>query len=326
MADRNQRSRSHRAERDQFDPQRLLGSMSLRQFRGKYWPDHAWIGRRASHRLDLLEHVPQLRGLSALLDTRGIYLSAVSPQYRSDQLQDRGLTAAKAKRLYASGWTLTIGGLHEVVPELGRLLSELATTLGLPVAGSLARHRCIAYASPVGEALACHFDPSANFVLQLSGRKRWRIAANRSVENPVDVYSTRVSAERAGRLATYADPERLPKMMPGPSRSVDVTPGTLMFLPRGYWHETEALEDSLSIHFVLHQPSWADVWATAIQDRLIRHSRWRSLADGLWSAEPAVRRRAARRLTAVAKTWTKDVGPLSVESMLAAMFSSPHGG
>src|SRR2546423_5492988 len=121
MTNDSRSPRSRHGRKTLFDPARLFGSITVREFRRKYWPERAWVGPRLLRRLDLLEEVPALHGLETLLDTRGIFLSAVSPQYRTDQVQDRGLTATKAKRLYASGCTLTIGGLHEVVPQLGRL-------------------------------------------------------------------------------------------------------------------------------------------------------------------------------------------------------------
>ena len=232
----------------------LFRPLSTRQFLEKHWPNRPWLRYGPSRRLAPILGLPALRDLSTMLKTRGTYLSAVSPKFRSDQIQERGITVAAARRRFESGWTLTIGGLHEVVPELDQFLRQLATVLGLPEGGEMGRHRIIAYASPLGEALACHFDPTANFVIQIRGQKRWRIAPNRSVENPVDVYSTRVPSERFAKLASYCDVKRLPNKIPSRARSVVLSPGSVMFLPRGYWHETEALADSLSIHLVMHQP------------------------------------------------------------------------
>lgn len=295
----------------------LLRPALLERLRAHSWPDRPWFGRPTATRREAIERLPELHDLATLLKTPGVYLSAISPEFRSDQVQDRGLKIARARRLHADGWSLTVGGLHEVVPALGNLLGELAATFDLPAGGAFGRHRCIAYASPPGEALACHFDPSANFVLQLKGRKRWRVAENRTVKDPVDVYSTRLPPEQTGRLATYSGVGHLPKRMPGHARSIVASPGSFMFLPRGYWHETKALGESLSVHFVLHQPTWADVWTEAVSDQLVREAKWRAPASGLWSSDPATRRRAAARLKAVAAGWTEELRSMSADEAAA---------
>jgi 50S ribosomal protein L16 3-hydroxylase len=300
----------------------LFGSLGINKFRSLYWPGLPWHGRPTMARLDAIGTVPQLRSLSTVLRTPGVYISAVSPEFRSDQVQDRGVTMTKANRLYSKGHTLTIGGIHVVVPRIGDLLNQLVSALELPCGGPFGRHRCIVYASPTGEAFACHFDPNANFVLQLQGRKLWRIAENRTVKDPVDVYSTRLPAGRAGRLTSYCHPENLPTRMPSFAHSVTLAPGSFMFLPRGYWHETEALEPSLSLHFVLHQPTWADIWMEAVSDRLICDAKWRSLASGLWSKDRSRRDQAVERLRIIAIDWVAEMEKMSVAEAVAKFHHS----
>lgn len=289
----------------------LFAPLTIRRFRTVHWPDRLWVHHGQFRRLTPITRIAQLSDLGSLLRVRGLYLSAIRPEYRSDQAQERGLDLTRAMRLYRDGCTLTIAGIHEVIPPVGRLLSELVRHLGLPPAGDLGRHRSIAYASPAREALACHFDPSANVIIQVQGRKKWRVARNRFVRDPVDVYSTRLTT-RSGRLrAYYRGP--LPTRIPDDAETIVMKRGSVMFLPRGYWHETEALEPSLSLNLVLHQPTWLDLWVEAMASRLRRHDKWRGLATGLWDGRRLPRQAAVRRLSEIARTWADDIGDLSAE-------------
>jgi ribosomal protein L16 Arg81 hydroxylase len=56
-------------------------------------------------------------------------------------------------------------------------------------------------------------------------------------------------------LASYAK-QPLPTKMPDGGLTLDVKAGEMLFLPRGWWHATEALEDSWAVAFGLRTPAW----------------------------------------------------------------------
>ena len=59
---------------------------------------------------------------------------------------------------------------------------------------------------------------------------------------------------------------------------VILNPGSLLFLPRGMWHKTEAMSDALSLNFTYTAPTWIDILTAALRDKLARHEEWRETA------------------------------------------------
>jgi 50S ribosomal protein L16 3-hydroxylase len=98
--------------------------------------------------------------------------------------------------------------------------------------------------TPAGGIVATHFDCMEVFVLQVSGSKRWHISQNLDIHCPTFGYLDRFGMEVMQREAFH-----WPLRKPGACemQTFLLEPGNIVFLPRGCWHSTMALEDSLSI-------------------------------------------------------------------------------
>lgn len=102
------------------------------------------------------------------------------------------------------------------------------------------RHTVInAYLSDGGapSGIGAHFDPQEVFVLQVAGTKRWPLSETQS-DDPVSRESRAASEARAFEpVAIY-----------------DLSPGDVLFIPRGTWHEPETLEGP-SLHLTVTLPA-----------------------------------------------------------------------
>jgi len=104
--------------------------------------------------------------------------------------------------------------------------------------------------------------------------KRWRVARNAHVRYPTLGYT--IGDTPSAKQATEA-PEGFPTEMPTPFETVELKPGSVMFMPRGTWHDTETL-DSASLHFNIQSglATWKDVLefvllgTTALHDAALR--------------------------------------------------------
>jgi hypothetical protein len=67
--------------------------------------------------------------------------------------------------------------------------------------------------------------------------------------------------------------------------------GSVMFLPRGYWHESRTIEDSIALTLSIASLSWLDLYSSQIRKKLLQIEAWREPAVGLLGAE--ARRRVA---------------------------------
>ncbi|MEU5725256.1 JmjC domain-containing protein [Micromonospora sp. NPDC047738] len=135
-------------------------------------------------------------------------------------------------QLYADGATLVLQGLHRTWPALGDFARELGTALAQPV-------QVNAYLTPAGsQGFATHYDTHDVFVLQVDGRKHWRI------HPPVlpDPLERQPWGGRADEVAATAE---------GPAAlDVVLAPGDALYLPRGWLHSAQAQERS-SLHLTV---------------------------------------------------------------------------
>jgi lysine-specific demethylase/histidyl-hydroxylase NO66 len=145
----------------------------------------------------------------------------------SDQVIDD-----KTLRLYADGATLVLQGLHRLWPPLIDFTQRLGDELAQPL-------QVNAYLTPAGnQGFATHYDTHDVFVLQVDGRKHWRI------HRPVlpDPLERQQWGGRADEVGATAEGE--------PYLDVELTPGDALYLPRGWLHSAQAQGHS-SLHLTV---------------------------------------------------------------------------
>lgn len=213
-----------------------------------------------------------LSSLDSLLDSWPSEVNAYSPGI-ADEVNSSKVSPERAKELYANGSGLFFDDPNRFDETLSVWLENLRREMGL---SNMTYSRSLIYAIKKGEGTAAHFDQNINFVLQISGQKKWWIADNTSVENPMTRFT--IGTEADPELDSYLD-EDLPKEFPKESVEFTLKPGSVLFLPRGAWHKTEAIEDALSLNFTYSAPTWIDILQTALRGRLAMSPYWRQTAD-----------------------------------------------
>ena len=134
------------------------------------------------------------------------------------------------------------------------------------------------FATPQEGGTSWHFDANENFTIQLRGTKRWWIAPNESIafppENHILGATPSASLAQCSRGPLRTDP-------PQPSQIVDLKPGEMLYVPRGFWHCTEALTECWSLNLCCGQLMWATVICEALYEQLTSIESWRGSAIGL---------------------------------------------
>ncbi|KAA0183313.1 hypothetical protein HAZT_HAZT010924 [Hyalella azteca] len=104
------------------------------------------------------------------------------------------------------------------------------------------------YLTPAGtQGFAPHWDDIEAFVLQLEGKKRWRVYNPRSAEEV---------------LPRYSSPNLTQEEIGEPIIDVVLEPGDTLYFPRGYIHQAEAVSDTYSLHITIsmyQKNAWVDV-------------------------------------------------------------------
>jgi ribosomal protein L16 Arg81 hydroxylase len=302
---------------------RLLAPASAEAFRTALWPDHHVVVHGDVERFAAIARFAAAPALDeALAACRDVVMVVGEAAVEaSEGIADRFLVSPeRARAWYAAGATLELDCADHYLPELRPFLDELRGDLGLPE-GSFSK--AIIYASPRSSGFQPHFDAYANFVLHLRGRKVWRLAPNHQARDPMEHYDLAEAPYIPPELASYWQGPPVAAIPEG-GVEVELRPGSLLFVPRGTWHCTEAQEDeTISLNLTFSQPTWLDLLLSEIRGRLVRHRHWRELADGVGAREEARRTAARDRLESLVARLFDDLGACAADQLLARQ-AEPH--
>lgn len=260
----------------------LVWPLAPPEFRDAYWGKKPFVSHGGEKRLRRLERDLGTLSLAALAESSES-ARAFFTTLRGD-LKAIDISRANAVALYDAGMTVYLRTVTPLLPWADALARDL---------GMKGRGLTAAFASRAGSGVSFHFDYPETFTIQLRGRKRWRIAPNRHVRNPLAKWVAGTSPPPES-LRFYCHDE-LPAEGPSTWETVELTPGSVLHLPAGYWHATEAIEDSVSIALTPPPDTWADLVIDGIRSLLLSRDEWRGRALGAWGNEPQ-RARARRHL------------------------------
>ena len=145
--------------------------------------------------------------------------------------------------------------LYFVNVPLPALTDSLADFLGAP------RRKVLAslFFTPAGGGAVPHFDKNENFTIQLTGAKRWQVGETPMVPRAPDSYTLGSSVIMPALAPLLAEAQRPPE------RTVDLKPGTLLYVPRGTVHHTGAGEPSWSLNLSYCPAMWLDLLQVGLQ-------------------------------------------------------------
>lgn len=194
------------------------------------WPELDRVLRQ--HRLEF----PRLR-LARDGDVVPAHTYTEMVSTRRNGLVPRVLPAPFAEHLRA-GATLVLDSVHELVDEVGELASRLEHDLRERIQVNL-------YAGwGTTHGFDVHWDDHDAFIVQLSGRKRWRLHGT----------TRRSPLQRDVELPERPEGE--------PHEDFLLEDGDVLYLPRGHWHDVSAVgEESLHLTIGFNAATGVDLVA-----------------------------------------------------------------
>lgn len=222
--------------------------------------------------LDHLLAMPFLTSLEALLNAWPSSIQVHLPELR-DEISSLDTDSEHAMGFFHQGMGLLFNDVQKLDPALEEWLRNIAQEMGI---SKMTYGRNLLYATPDGVGTAPHFDQNINFVLQLHGTKKWKVAKNQQLKNPLTRHTMGQPADP--ELASYLHQD-FPTEMPEDAEDFELRPGSLLFVPRGAWHSTLAEGDALALNFTFTAPAWVDLFTAALRSRLIQSEEWRETAD-----------------------------------------------
>jgi ribosomal protein L16 Arg81 hydroxylase len=251
-----------------MDLRRLLHSVGIERFFTEYWQR-----RMLTLQLDA-EDLARIDEAVGPLDIARLAAAAregaqawIANDYVAHSVVP--VDAGNAAQFFAIGATLYFTNV-----PLPDLTHSLAGFLGAP------RDKVIAslFLTPASGGASPHFDKNENFTIQLTGKKRWHVA-----ETPIG------PASPDGYVLGQPVPASLQGLLAGaneqPRRAVDLRPGTLLYVPRGTIHATEAGEVSWSLNLSYSPGMWIDLFRVGLKRRLAASQKWRGSVSGVGGGE-----------------------------------------
>ncbi|WP_428269509.1 JmjC domain-containing protein [Haliangium sp.] len=254
-------------------PSDLFAPLTPAEFRAQHWPDTPFVTHGSRDRLGALAECAALADAASVLDVHPakIRVWLTGPDRKLRKLREVAPADAKSFVLSEVG-TVVVDEVDAHIEPVDALMRGCCELLGVARENAA----CNAYLSPAGAGTRMHFDQQEVIVLQLGGRKRWRFCANEQVRFPVRPYfGNRIPPELAALASSFPDE------MPSGAQEVTLEPGSLLFLPRGYWHETETLDASVSLTLTFAVPPWMEVVLDYLRSALLLREDWRRPAFGL---------------------------------------------
>ena len=246
--------------------ERLLSPWLAEQFRRGEVPVKAAATHGTIERLPEVLRQPQLASFAAL-----------SRAYRGPVAFGRGLrfpqvfdASANAANLRQLGLTVYLRDIAPYAQGAHAFLRELETELGIAQGSA----RITAFSSPHDDGVACHYDAEEVISVQMEGSKTFYVAPMDEIRQP---YGSQFGPGMAASEDMYAQTRgAFPDASRATFDAIRMTPGSVLFLPRGTWHRTEATEDSYSISIVLRPPSLLETLQQQLQGLLLQQPAWRT--------------------------------------------------
>ena len=197
-------------------------------------------------------------------------------------------------RAYHDGYTIIVNGLHRRWPSISLLSAKLSEELGHSIGVNL-------YLTPSqAQGFQPHVDGHDVFILQIDGEKDWEVYCA-PVELPLEDQKTEFSLQELG-----------PPVLSG-----QLTPGDVLYIPRGFVHRARTGRPS-SLHLTIgvHAWRWIDVLHRAVDEMARNHVDLRRAVPGDW-APSELAGRTSELLEMLTKT--------SATRRCARMSSAPWG-
>lgn len=187
--------------------------------------------------------------------------------------EDGRISPVAVAREYAGGATIVLPQLHASMYRLGEFVRSLEQIFSCQVTTNI-------YLTPSGnQGFPPHYDNHDVIVLQVSGRKKWRLY-DTAVDTPYRGERFEQSGIQAGEI----------------SSELTLEPGDFLYLPRGVMHDAENVGEQPSLHITVgfFTRKWADLMLEAISELALAEPAFRrSLPAGFATRD--FDREAARR-------------------------------
>ncbi|MEO8346084.1 MAG: cupin domain-containing protein [Betaproteobacteria bacterium] len=244
----------------------LISPMSVEQFKSEFWQQRA-------------VRVPGTPGKFArYFDDERWYTDPAREATVAYPVEENGVRGTKEVKVdagqlpdfYEAGLA-TVGHVGHV-PEVAGLLDDLRASFQVPTRGADFVDTVLCFRSKDKAGWAGHWDVYHVFVLQISGKKRWRYSREPVVSAPDLPPASAAPGDEIGVL----DGRSVLRPREHELAQVVLSAGDLLYMPPGTWHEPIAAGHSCHLAVAIGQISILDLLLNALRAHLISKLEWRA--------------------------------------------------
>jgi hypothetical protein len=239
----------------------LVAPETIERFLREFWPEQVFHTHGPLSRLPALFTSSELSSFHALASQYrgplGFGRGAVSPRMITMQ-------ETNPAHLYELGLSVYLPDIESTVPGAEPFLRALERDLGLE---EFSCHITV-WASPRADGASVHFDAEDVISVQLAGTKQFEVAPMKEHAFPFGMQFGPGAApfnEMYPQLENgFPDPER------AEFQTVEMKPGSVLYVPRGTWHRTRAEQDSFAISIGIRPPCVIDAFLDQLRYLLLQ--------------------------------------------------------
>ena len=209
--------------------QSVLGSISVVAFLKKYWQKKPLLIPQAFAGIQAPLSREALFKLVAREDVESRLLTNINDRWSLKHGPFTELPSPKKKQ-----WTLLVQGLNLHLDQAADLLHQFRF-----IPDARLDDLMISYATD-GGGVGAHFDSYDVFLLQVHGRRRWRISAQKDLQ---------LKAGLPLKILEHFMPEQ----------EYVLEPGDMLYLPPHYAHEGVAMGECMTCSIGFRAPSWQEL-------------------------------------------------------------------
>lgn len=239
------------------------------KFLSKYWPNKIYTKHGRIDRIQAILDHPDLQSVDSLCRAhKGRAKEGYISNKNNDWIVNR-IDPLQGIKRFETGMSVVLEGIQESFPSLRKWVLKIGEELGIT------EYEISAHLTPKGNNFPHHFDGHEILIFQTKGTKKWIVSPQETIPWPNLSYVPSFY-DPSYRPTPLAQQFTIPVDMEN-SKTVRLRPGSFMFLPRGMWHTTEALTDSISFTISFYNPTWANLLCTDILEQI---DAWREPATG----------------------------------------------
>ena len=253
----------------------LLGAEFLGEFLSEYWPGRIYVARGELERLPQALLHEELNDFESLSRRYKGVVSFFGDAKSGHMVPVEGIEAGAP---YRCGLSVYLTDVAPYFPEVDRMIRDLESELGINEGCA----RAGVFASPTSGGISCHYDSVDVISVQLRGTKKFDVAPVAGLSNPWGFQFIPGSRPIDDLYPQAGD--GFPDWENSEFQTVEMTPGTVLYMPRGTWHRTEAQGDSIAVSIGMEAPSAAECVLEQLRLLLLQDPAWRKPLYGAWGA------------------------------------------